>query len=93
MLALTQRRPLCAQITPAHDAKDFATGKRHNLQFINILNDDGTLNGNCGPYAGKPRYEVRVFCDSSLQCIGQEHFERRWHVPQQLRPLCRHAAL
>ena len=47
------------QITPAHDAKDFATGKRNNLEFINILNDDGTLNERCGPYAGRPRYEVR----------------------------------
>lgn len=47
------------QITPAHDAKDFATGKRNKLEFINILNDDGTLNERCGPYAGKPRYEVR----------------------------------
>lgn len=43
--------------------QDFATGKRNNLEFINILNDDGTLNANCGKYAGKPRYEV---CISAL---------------------------
>lgn len=53
-----RKHPL-AQITPAHDAKDFATGKRHSLEFINILNDDGTLNERCGTYAGRPRYEVR----------------------------------
>ena len=40
--------------------QDFATGKRNNLEFINILNDDGTLNGNCGEYAGEPRYQVPI---------------------------------
>lgn len=47
------------KITPAHDAKDFATGKRNDLEFMNILNDDGTLGSNCGPFANRPRYEVR----------------------------------
>jgi valyl-tRNA synthetase len=37
------------KITPAHDAKDYDTGVRHKLEFINILNDDGTLNANAGP--------------------------------------------
>lgn len=34
----------CVKITPAHDFNDFEVGKRHNLQFVNILNFDGTLN-------------------------------------------------
>lgn len=38
------------KITPAHDPNDFACGERHNLDFINILNDDGTLNDNAGPF-------------------------------------------
>lgn len=38
------------KITPAHDPNDFACGERHNLEFINILNDDGTLNDNAGPF-------------------------------------------
>lgn len=38
------------KITPAHDPNDFACGKRHNLPQINILNNDGTLNENAGPY-------------------------------------------
>eukprot|EP00208_Stichococcus_sp_RCC1054_P003787 CAMPEP_0206141402 /NCGR_PEP_ID=MMETSP1473-20131121/12794_1 /ASSEMBLY_ACC=CAM_ASM_001109 /TAXON_ID=1461547 /ORGANISM="Stichococcus sp, Strain RCC1054" /LENGTH=1079 /DNA_ID=CAMNT_0053535961 /DNA_START=148 /DNA_END=3387 /DNA_ORIENTATION=+ len=58
------------KITPAHDAKDFATGKRNNLEFINILNDDGTLNANCGKYAGKPRYEVRILIEEFLTSKG-----------------------
>jgi len=34
----------CVKITPAHDFNDFEIGKRHNLQFVNIMNFDGTLN-------------------------------------------------
>jgi valyl-tRNA synthetase len=36
------------KITPAHDPNDYACGVRHNLEFINIMNDDGTLNDNVG---------------------------------------------
>lgn len=36
------------KITPAHDPNDYEVGKRHNLEFISILNDDGTLNANAG---------------------------------------------
>ena len=49
------------KITPAHDPNDFATGKRHNLEFINILDDDGCLNGNgTGEFAGQPRFKARL---------------------------------
>lgn len=37
------------KITPAHDPNDYEVGLRHDLKFINILNDDGTLNDNAGP--------------------------------------------
>ncbi len=47
------------KVTPAHDENDYNCGKRHNLQFINILNDDGTINANGGPYEGMMRYECR----------------------------------
>jgi valyl-tRNA synthetase len=40
------------KITPAHDFNDFEVGNRHKLERINILNPDGTLNGNAGPYQG-----------------------------------------
>ena len=36
------------KITPAHDPNDFEVGKRHNLEEINILNDDATMNEKCG---------------------------------------------
>ena len=34
----------CVKITPAHDPNDFEVGKRHNLEEINIMNDDATIN-------------------------------------------------
>jgi valyl-tRNA synthetase len=49
----------CVKVTPAHDPNDFATGKRHNLPLINILNIDGTINENGGPFAGQDRFEAR----------------------------------
>ncbi len=48
------------KITPAHDPNDFEVGKRHNLEEINIMNDDATINENGGKYAGMDRYEARA---------------------------------
>ncbi|HVR75886.1 MAG TPA: class I tRNA ligase family protein, partial [Planctomycetota bacterium] len=39
------------KVTPAHDPNDFQLGERHGLEKINILNEDGTINENGGPYA------------------------------------------
>ncbi len=39
------------KVTPAHDPNDFQIGQRHNLEQINILNPDGTLNDNAGRFA------------------------------------------
>ena len=48
------------KITPAHDFNDFEVGKRHNLELLNILNDDGTLNQNCPKeYQGMDRFDAR----------------------------------
>ena len=47
------------KITPAHDPNDFEVGKRHNLEEINIMNDDATINEKGGKYAGMERYEAR----------------------------------
>ncbi len=49
----------CVKITPAHDPNDFEVGKRHNLEEINILNDDATINSLGGKYAGMDRYAAR----------------------------------
>ncbi|KAI3955307.1 hypothetical protein MKW92_004177 [Papaver armeniacum] len=48
------------KITPAHDLNDFECGKRHRLKFINILTDDGLINGNGGEeFEGMPRFKAR----------------------------------
>ena len=47
------------KMTPAHDPNDFEVGLRHNLAVIRVLNDDGTMNENAGPYQGMTRLECR----------------------------------
>jgi len=47
------------KITPAHDPNDFEVGLRHNLEVINVMNEDATINENGGKYAGLDRYEAR----------------------------------
>jgi valyl-tRNA synthetase len=47
------------KMTPAHDPNDYEVGVRHKLEFINILNDDGTLNDNAGPFKGMKRFHAR----------------------------------
>lgn len=46
------------KITPAHDPNDFDTGKRHSLEFISILTDDGKINHQGGQFEGQPRFQV-----------------------------------
>jgi valyl-tRNA synthetase len=43
------------KVTPGHDPNDYEIARRHNLPMINIMNNDGTLNANAGPYAGLDR--------------------------------------
>ncbi len=47
------------KVTPAHDPNDFEMGRRHNLAQINVMNPDGTMNAEAGPYAGLDRAECR----------------------------------
>ena len=47
------------KITPAHDPNDFEVGKRHGLEFINVLTDDGSLNARGKQFEGLPRFTVR----------------------------------
>lgn len=47
------------KMTPAHDPNDYEVGSRHKLEFINILNDDGTLNDHAGPFKGMKRFHAR----------------------------------
>ena len=58
------------KITPAHDPNDFEVGRRHNLEVINILNDDATINANGGKFAGMDRYEAREAIVKELDEMG-----------------------
>ncbi len=58
------------KVTPAHDFNDFATGKRHGLEEINILNLDGTMNANAGLFAGLDRKEARRAVKKALADKG-----------------------
>ncbi|BFU24883.1 valine--tRNA ligase, putative [Entamoeba histolytica HM-1:IMSS-B] len=49
----------CVKVTPAHDPNDYNVAIRHKLKIINILNDDGTMNQECGEFAGMKRFECR----------------------------------
>ena len=60
----------CVKITPAHDPNDFEVGKRHDLEEINILNDDATINELGGKYAGMDRYEARKQMVADLDALG-----------------------
>ncbi len=58
------------KITPAHDPNDFEVGKQHNLEEINIMNDDATINERGGRYAGMERYEARKAIVKDLEEQG-----------------------
>ncbi len=61
------------KVTPAHDPNDYACGLRNQLEMINILNPDGTLNNNTGSYEGLDRYDARTRIVEEMQELG--HFE------------------
>ncbi len=58
------------KVTPAHDFNDFATGKRHKLEEINIFNLDGTMNENGGPFVGLDRKRARTAVKKALDEKG-----------------------
>lgn len=60
----------CVKITPAHDPNDFMVGKRHNLEEINIMNDDATINLSGSKYDGMDRYEARKAMVADLESEG-----------------------
>ena len=47
------------KVTPAHDPNDFEIGKRHNLDHVIIMNEDGTIKGDAENYIDMDRYECR----------------------------------
>lgn len=58
------------KITPAHDPNDFQVGKRHNLEQIKIMDDQGVINELGGKYQGLERYEARKAIVKDLEEAG-----------------------
>ena len=47
------------KVTPAHDTNDYALGQKHQLEVIDVFNDNGTISEAAGIYVGQDRFEVR----------------------------------
>ncbi len=60
----------CLKVTPAHDTNDKALGDKHHLEFIDIFNEDGSLNSYGLHYQGKDRFVVREEIAKELDSIG-----------------------
>lgn len=60
----------CVKITPAHDPNDYEVGLRCELEMINILNPDGTLNDVAGPYKGLTIPQARKVVVADLEAEG-----------------------
>ena len=60
----------CLKVTPAHDMNDKALGEKHNLEIVDIFNDDATLNSYGLHYQGKDRFVVRDEIAKELESIG-----------------------
>ena len=82
----------CVKVTPAHDPNDFAMGERHDLEFINIMNDDASLNSNVpNEYVGLSREDARKAVVNDLKSKGllektedytnKVGYSERGHVP------------
>lgn len=57
----------CLKVTPAHDMNDYELGRRHNLEVIDILNEDGTLNTKAKIYVGEDRFVARKKISKELE--------------------------
>ena len=61
----------CLKVTPSHDENDYKLGQKHNLESIDIFDDEGKINGNGILYTGKDRFKVRKQIIKDLDKIGQ----------------------
>ena len=60
----------CLKVTPAHDVNDYMLGEKHNLQSIDIFNDNGTISEAAGLYVGMDRFDVRKQIEKDLEEAG-----------------------
>ena len=73
----------CLKVTPAHDPNDYEIGQRHNLEIIDTINLDGTLNEKCEieKYVGMDRFAVKKQIVKNLDeagyLVGEEDFQTK----------------
>jgi valyl-tRNA synthetase len=60
----------CLKITPAHDINDYTIGQKHNLESIDIFNDDGTISKDAPMFAGIDRFAARDLAEKELKRTG-----------------------
>ncbi len=60
----------CLKVTPAHDKNDYMLGKTHNLETIDIFNEDGTVAETAGMYVGMDRFDCRRQIAKDLEAAG-----------------------
>ncbi len=58
------------KVTPAHDPNDYVMGRKHRLEFVNVMHPDGRMNDNAGDYRGMDRFEAREVILEDLQEKG-----------------------
>ncbi|MFA5311268.1 MAG: valine--tRNA ligase [Candidatus Omnitrophota bacterium] len=58
------------KVTPAHDPNDYALGKKHNLEFINVMHPDARMNASAGKYEGLERFKAREKILEDLKGMG-----------------------
>jgi valyl-tRNA synthetase len=58
------------KVTPAHDPNDFEAGRRHNLPKIQVIDENGRMTAEAGPYAGLDRFEARKRVVADLDAAG-----------------------
>jgi len=58
------------KVTPAHDPNDYVTGKKHNLEFINVMHPNGVMNEAAGDYKDMDRFEARQNIIEDLKELG-----------------------
>ena len=69
------------KVTPAHDHADYATGQRHGLPFITVLDERGVVNEHGGRYQGLDRFEARKRILEDLRAEGLLVEEKPYKVP------------
>ena len=58
------------KVTPAHDPNDFAMGERHGLEQVSVIDEDGRMTQDAGPYAGQDRFAARTALVAQLEAEG-----------------------